>query len=387
MVLPTVGLRFDDMNMIRQNLTDIDPKAGPKYRGIYESLKSQILRGELAPGDYLAPEGKLAKAYGVSVGTMKKALRQLQSEHFVMRKRGHGTQVLDRPTSRSEDRSVLVLVGDMGRAFFGEIASGILEELEQHNCRPILHETWNQPQRERALLEKYSGHVQGYIIVPSTRTADSDIYRRIQNDGVPLVFVDRYLPEFNFDAIVSDNRYGGYLGTRHLLDLGHRRILMLGVDRAVSVQKRLEGYKQALAEYRVPYDPELVHSKAQSSFEDAYQFIGSMLSAHPDCTAAFCLPDESAWGCSQRLSEMGIDVPNEFSILGYDDNADICSRVRPRLSTIRQMKRQIGESAARRLAWKLNSEKQIEPEIISLPVELVVRESTARVREEVLLST
>ena len=223
--------------------------------------------------------------------------------------------------------------------------------------------------------------MRGYIVVPCIESANDTTYRQVTTNGAPLVFVDRYLSGLEVDAVLSDNRRGGYMATRHLLELGHRRIVVLGVGGAVSVQHRLEGHKQALAEYGVPFDPALVHPRKQNNFEDAYDFIGRFLTAHPDVTAAFCLPDEAAWGCLQRLAEMDIRVPEQFSVVGYDDNADICSRVRPRLTTVRQQKREMGRSAARRLAWRLGSDDHIPPEVVSLPVELVVRESAARAPE------
>jgi len=361
---------------------DLDNGGGPVYERIGKRLEAQIRSGRLQPGEYLPTETDLATDLGVSVGTIKKALARLASEGLIERRRGHGTVVVfpgrDRAIPRR--RSVLVLLGEVTRSFFAEIYSGIRAELNRRDCDPILHESWTDPGTERRLLEEYSSAMAGAIIGPCSGAENYPIYGRLLAAGIPFVFVDRYLTKLNVDAVVSDNVRGGYLATRHLLQLGHRRIAVLSNVGAVSLSDRITGYEQALAEFGVPLDSGLVFSADTGGYDAAYELTGRIVTHEPDVTAAFCLRDDSAWGCIQRLADMGIDVPGAISVVGYDDNEDICSRIRPRLTTIRQLRREMGERAAALLVERMSNGADCEPEIVSLPVELIVRESTSGVR-------
>lgn len=362
---------------------NIKLRVGPKYEYIHRYLKNQIVRKKLVYGQYLPPERQLARNFGMSIGTIKKALHKLKAENYIQRRRGHGTQVSFAPDPATGRKAIVILIGSIKRSFFAEIYSGIQAELNRCDCNPILYETQALPDEERRFLQKYRALAHGFLIAPSISSQNYDVYRQLMTAGVPFVFIDRYLPEINADAVVSDNIQGGYLAVRHLLQLGHRRIAVLKTGQAISVLHRIEGYRRALSEFGAPFDKRLVFSAVAGGFDAAYGLAEIIRAEHPDVTAAFCPRDDSAWGCLEKLREMGVKVPEEFSVIGFDDNEDICSRVRPRLTTVRQPKRQMGVAAAKLLLRRLESKTKGEVEIVSLPVELVVRESTGRLRSQV----
>lgn len=358
---------------------------GPIYVQIYEYLKGEIEEGRLADGEYLPAESTLAEDFGVSLGTVKKAMRKLKSDGLVERRKGHGTRVTaasGTPRQRDEE-AMCVLLGRVKESFWAEIYGGILSELEGQSYKPILIERDESFELESRAIRKYRDVVGGFIIAPTSEKQNRALYGELLAKNIPFVFIDRYLPELNVGAVVSDNEQGGYVATRHLLEQGHRRIALLGATDAVSVKKRIEGYKKALGESDVEFDEELVFEREMGAFEHGYQMSQHIVKQHPCVTAAFCMRDDTAWGCLRGLSQVGVKVPEEFSVIGYDDNEDICCRLDPPLTTVRQAKEQMGVEAASKLVEKMEGTATEERKVLSLPVELVTRQSVGPVPEAV----
>jgi len=353
-------------------------RAGPKYDQVRQHLKQKIEQGEFEYGEYLPPEAQLAQTFGMSIGTIKKALNKLRADHYIERRRGQGTRVCYVSAPVRDARMVAVLLGDIKQSFFAAIYDGVQTELVAANRRPVLLNTALSLEKEREGIRAYGKLAGGLIVVPLVGTRNHPDYAQLLVDGVPLVFVDRYLPELNVDAVMSDNVQGGYLATRHLLELGHERIAVLGTKGAVSIRQRVEGHRKALAESGLPLDDDLLFDLEENSFESGYEVTRALIADHSDVTAALCLRDDVAWGCLQRLSEMAICVPEKFSVIGYDDNEDICSRLRPQLTTVRQPKSEMGRTAARILLQRMSGEVESGPQVVHLPVQLVVRQSTGR---------
>lgn len=371
-------------------------KTGPIYARIDAHLREQIERGVYAPGAFLPPEDELAREAKVSVGTIKKALSQLAADGWIERTRGRGTQVLARPANGTARKPVLVLLGSIKRLFFADIFEGVRAELMRAGCQPILHDNEYSEETERELLEEFGLTVAGAIIAPFVGIGvNHAAFGALLDAHLPLVFVDRYLARLNVDAVVSDNVKGGYLATRHLIELGHRRIaVMPRINPVVSVSDRIEGYRQALVEAGLPFEPRLVAPAGDGGYDAVYETTPQVLAQHPDVTAIFVPRDDAAWGCIQRLADMGVRVPADISVVGFGDDPGVCDRIRPRLTTVRQDNRSLGVAAATlliermRATGRLPRTAQGEPappagaatataRIMALPVELIVRNSTA----------
>ena len=360
--------------------TITEASRGPKYAQIGHDLISRINQRTLTEGDYLPATDELARSYKVSIGTMKRALQMLHDQNLIESRRGHGTKItLPALQAPRAGRSVVVLLSDIRRTFFAEIYSGIQSVLSECNCEPVLLETGESSDVEGQLLEKYEANAKGFILFPEEGKANYQRFARLLSKNIPMVFVDHYPTDFRVDSVLSDNRSGGYLATRHLLDLGHKRIGVLTWEGKNSVKHRLEGWRKAMQEAGLPAGDDLILKADKGGYEAAYELAGRQGIWPPDLTAIFCTRDDSAWGIIQRLGEKKVRIPGDISVVGYDDNDDICSRIRPRLTTIRQNRREMGELAARMLVRHLDGD-DLEPETVSLPVELIVRDSTAAPR-------
>lgn len=345
------------------------------YLQVYEYLKNKIEERKYKTGEILPSEYRMAEDFGVSRITMRQALAKLQKENYITRKRSYGTEVVYSPQTKRDEKAIAVLVVDITRPFFSEIVRGIQAVLDQKGYKLLLCDTKNINEKEKEYIAKYKNLVAGFIIAPATGNQNHTYYGQLLSEKIPFVFIDRYLSEFNVPAVVSNNVKGGYLATRHLLELAHRKIAVLSEPEATSLLERIEGYKKALIEYGLVPEEKLIFTGKERGFENGYILSQEMVKTYPDVTAVFCLNDDIAWGCLKGLYEVGIKVPEEFSVVGFD-NMGFAEKLTPPLTTINQPKFQIGEKAAEILINKIEGRMKAIREHISLPVELVVREST-----------
>lgn len=205
----------------------------------------------------------------------------------------------------------------------------------------------------------------------------SDIVSQIKELMLPTVFVDCYLDDNALYQVIIDDCQGMYLATKHLMDLGHTRIALMSEDgntRGVSYQRWL-GYKLALGEL---YD-ESIFFIVNTSIQDGMKTGEKILKSHPDVTGVVTSSDNGAVGLVTYLQNNGASVPDDFSVVGFD-NSFLSTLCIPNLTTIHQ---DIDQKAA--LAYELleqQMERRVGARTRGLSVELVVRDSTGKVREK-----
>ncbi len=349
------------------------------YLQIYQFLKAQIEEGFLKNGDILPSEYQLARKLKVSRVTIRQALGKLQRENYIIRKRSYGTEISYHLLPQKDEKAVAVLMVDISRPFFSEIVKGIQTTLDNRGYKLLLYDTENRSDKEREYLAKFQDLIAGFIIAPATGNQNHAYYGELLAKKVPFVFVDRYLPEFNVDAVVSDNFQGGYLATKHLLELGHRRIAFLGEPAATSLSERIEGYQKAFKKYGIPLEKNLIIKGEKRGFENGYALIQKVNKKYPKVTAAFCGNDDIAWGCLKGLADLRIKVPKDFSVVSFD-NLNFTGQLEPPLTTVNQPKYEMGQKAAEILLEQIERKKEKKQKVSVLPVELILRESTSRPR-------
>ncbi|RMH68108.1 MAG: LacI family transcriptional regulator [Bacteroidetes bacterium] len=166
---------------------------------------------------------------------------------------------------------------------------------------------------------------------------------------LPVVLID--YEQGAIPAVVVDNQGGARAAVRHLIDRGHRRIAFVGADlQHPSLKARLEGYRLALAEAGLPYDPVLILAEESEPRRDTGRRLAARLAAFdPPVTAAFCVNDAVAFGVIEAVQAAGRSVPDELAVVGFDD-VDSASAASPPLTTVRVYKEQLGELALRYLS-------------------------------------
>ena len=219
-----------------------------------------------------------------------------------------------------------------------------------------------------------SWHLSGLIL---TGMFQDEFFACVKKLGTPFVLIDSYIEQPDVYSIGLEDEKGGYIATRHLLEHGHRTIAFASptIREGGIVEQRLIGYRRALAEFGVPFDPALVFTQ-EISVEEGRR-LGHLLSEKREITAVFASADILAAGIMTGLREKGVRVPQDKSIVGFDDNY-LSQLTNPALTTIHQDAEQKGMLAADMILAQLRGEPIAERSVI-LPVSLVERESVRRI--------
>ncbi len=238
---------------------------------------------------------------------------------------------------------------DLANAFYAELNRGIEDRLAEADCLILACSTDLDPAKERRILDLLEEQaVRGIVIAPADQ--DPAALLEVSRRGTPVVLIDHPRGRLDLCAVAVDDVLGGQLAAEHLLALGHRRIAYLGgVVDPDPVDDRRRGARVALAaagldpdgallDIRVPIHPPPLAEAAATA-------VQQILSARPTPTAALCLNDTAALGMLHGLDAAGVRVPEEFSVVGYDD-LPFAARLAPALTTVDQPKYQLGHVAA-----------------------------------------
>lgn len=322
----------------------------------------------------------IAKAAGVSHSTVSRALRHspLISEETGDRIRrlaaemGYVPSAIARGLVTQSTRTIGLVVTTIADPFVAEIVRGVEEVALDHGYSVFLCNSNAQPQREIAAVRILRENRVDGVIVTSSRVGNLYL-PMLEEMKVPIVLINNQRAGQYVWSVATDNVHGGCLATEYLIELGHRRIGYLGGSPEVSSNRdRLRGYRQALKAHGIRYDPQLV-TKGNGRMEGGQRGVEQLLSLSEPPTAVFCYNDMTAIGALRALREAKLQVPQDMSVIGFDDIA-LAAYVEPPLTTIAQAKHEMGQLAMRMLLQLLSEEKQDVHNIV-LQGKLIVRAS------------
>ena len=222
----------------------------------------------------------------------------------------------------------------------------------------------------------HSWRLSGLIL---TGLFQDDFFEAVKKLGVPLVLIDSYVDDPAICSIGLEDEQGGYIATRHLLENGHRVIAFASpaIQPGGVIDQRLKGYRRALAEYGVAFDPSLIFTQ-EISVQEGRQ-LGRQLSEKPEITGIFASADILAAGILAGLNECGVVIPRDKSIVGFDDHY-LAQLTSPGLTTIHQDAEQKGFLATDMILAQVRGEEIQEKHVI-LPVRLVERSSVRNLNQ------
>jgi LacI family transcriptional regulator len=279
---------------------------------------------------------------------------------------------------RQETLTIGVLMPKLNDSFFSTFGYAVEKMLFANNYRTVFCSTETTQEKETAYVNNLlQQRVDGVIMFPSEQSQEN--VKRLLNEGIPVILVERELPNLPTDQVLVSNYNGGYQGIQHLLELGHREIGVIssGANQAPMCH-RFQGVMDTFKEAGITPRPEhiLAVDSAESRFEIGYQNTLHMFQQAARPTAIFALTDEIAVGALHATAELAIKVPDELSIIGFD-NISLAAFVIPALTTVAQPIAQLGQTAAEMLLRKLqNANDRVEK--ITLETSVIVRQSTAR---------
>jgi LacI family transcriptional regulator len=324
----------------------------------------------------------VARAAGVSTSTVSHVLNGTRyvSDDTKQRVQRVMAELRFRPNSlarslvRQETQTIALLVPDNRNPFFAELARGIEDHGFHSGYNVILCNSDRSRDKEIAYLDMVqSKRVDG--IVYMTTSADVDQLHTMFDQRIPVVAFDREYA--GIDALLLDNIGGGYAATRHLIDLGHRRIACIaGPDALTRSHGRIMGYEQALHDAGLPRDPALLQA-GNWTFESGWAAAQRLLALPTPPTAIFACNDTMAVGVMTCLHGHGIGVPHDISVVGFD-NIALSEYVVPPLTTYSTPLGEVGQQLCQLLLDRINGDTVREPQRVVVEGELVVRQSTAR---------
>lgn len=324
----------------------------------------------------------IAKAMNISYSTVSRALnnspRVKQETRQQIQQLASDMGYLPSAVARSlvtrRTNTIGVVVTKITDLFFAEVIQGIEETALTYGHSVILMNSEGQPDYELAAIQSLrERRVDGIILVAACASTESK--KRLFNGPLetPIVIINNVQQEHIGYSVETDNIGGGQTATQHLLDLGHRRIAYIaGPVSEWDSMERQQGYEQTLQAAGVTVEPDLI-VRGDNLPEGGMQAMRQLLTLLAPPTAVFCYNDVTALGAMRAAYDAGWRVPQDFSIIGFDDIA-LAPYFEPPLTTVAQAKLEMGEKAVQMVFDLLAGAEIVEKWV--LPSQLIVRAST-----------
>ncbi|MEW6224209.1 MAG: LacI family DNA-binding transcriptional regulator [Chloroflexota bacterium] len=324
----------------------------------------------------------MAKAAGVSTATAARALGGYGSVSPAVRDRvaeaaerlGYRRNSLARSMITGTTHTIGLVVADIENPFFARAARGVADVAHAAGYEVLLVNSDEDPATERAAVRTlFEKRVDGLIVAPASTDVGSHL-GELPRRGTPIVLLDRVVPGIDADAIVVDNERAARRAIGHLAGLGHRRIALLTSQGLVHTnQMRLAGYLQGLGQAGLPVDEGLIRM-AEYTREAAVSETEAVLALDDPATAIFTTDNLMSLGAFEGTQRTGRAVPDEVSIVGFDD-LEWMTIVRPPITVVAQPTYELGATAATRLLARLAGDDG-PPQTLMLETTFIVRGST-----------
>lgn len=353
----------------------------PLYEALADRLRKSIHTGDYQPGDLIGSEHGLAREQSISRMTVRRASEVLINEGLVERRPGKGLYVCN-GDSHPHTRMIQVIAGNLHWEPSLQIARGVQAAARVQRTQVQLYDAQGDIELDLDMLDHLpDSPSEGAVIVSLHSPEFSEAVCRLKVSGFPFVLADQRMRDIDVPSVTADNHDGGYQVGQLLVKLGHRRIAFVGDLVAATVQDRLSGLRDAVADAGLPFNRGFVIDIASGSDRlgdwsvTVEQAVTDLLRRDPRPTAIFFSCDAVARSAYRALADMGLQIPRDVSLVGFDDDP-LAEWLSPALTTVRQPFEAMGQAALELLTPRIK-DVHIAVEHRVLPVELVVRGSTA----------
>ena len=299
---------------------------GLKYQKLYNWAHTLITSGVIKSMDKFPSETSLQKKFGYSRQTVRTALQQLEEEGLITRVRGSGTYVSYEGQLIDDNRpQVGLLLSYYSEYLFPEVYDGIESSLSEKGYRIGVAVTKNRLNDEAAYLEGMLKNNVSGLIIEGSRSAFPNpnirLYEEIKKRNIPTIFIHNHYENMAFDSVETSDTRAAYELTRILIEHGHRKIGgILKYDDMQGIA-RYKGFIQCMSDYGIKYDDDCIRWYSTREMEDKFSKKGlAHIYRHTrECTALLIYNDEVAWVYLEFLEERGIHVPEDLSVVSFDD--------------------------------------------------------------------
>jgi LacI family transcriptional regulator len=317
-----------------------------------DGLAAQI-RGRVTLADVACQAGvsRAAASYvingkpGVGPATRQRVLA-------VAEELGFRPNRLARGLRQGHSKAIGLLLADVSNPFYPEIAAGVLDAAKSLDYKVFLSHTGDDSRQQASEAHALLDHRCDGLIFTTLTTADRRLLEQLMRHGVPFVQMVRRAPGIAADFVGVDDESGGRAAGEHLLSLGHRDIAMvLGPQQSSASRARAYGFCQALARRGIKVPPDR-QAESPLTRDGGYRAGRRLFSAGPRPQAVACGNDVIALGVIDALMDVGLRVPGDVAVIGYDDMSFASSRL-IELTTVRQPRHEMGAEAARLLVKRI----------------------------------
>ncbi|MGU9760646.1 DNA-binding transcriptional regulator CytR [Serratia marcescens] len=324
----------------------------------------------------------VAEMAGVSTATVSRALMNPEKVSTPTRQKveqavlavGYSPHALSRNIKRNESRTILVIVPDICDPFFADVIQGIEQTAAQQSYLVLIGDCAQQNQQERTFVNLIiTKQIDGMLLLGSNLPFDAS--KEEQRNLPPMVMANEFAPELELPTVHIDNLTAAFEAVHYLHQLGHRQIACVaGPEQMPLSHYRLQGYVQALRRNGITVESSYI-TRGDFTYEAGAQALTALMAQPKPPTAVFCHSDVMAIGVLSQAKKMGLRVPQDLSIVGFDDLklAQYCD---PPLTTVAQPRFQIGQQAMLLLLEQLNGQTVASGSRL-LDSELIIRGSTA----------
>ncbi len=333
---------------------------------------------------------QIAEQLNISIATVSKALKDYPDVNKATKEKVRvlAKNLKYKPNAFAvnlrtrESKTIGLIIPEIVHHFFSNVIKGIVTQAEKKGYLVIIlqsNESYELEKKQIGLL--LSQRVDGILISLANNTADFEHLKEVMALNKPLVMFDKIAKMVNCSKVIIDDRKAAYTATQHLIDTGCKRIAHFrGALLPLNSIDRFLGYRKALLDNNLPYDPSLVYISecGDMSFEEGRMNARKLLEDHNDVDGIFINTDLVAIGALTEFNKMGVKVPKDIKIVGFS-NWFMSKVISPSLTTIDQPGHLMGETAFKQLYKEIialkNKEKEV-PQIIELETKLIKREST-----------
>lgn len=286
---------------------------------------------------------------------------------------GYRPSTLARSLRSKQSMSVALIIPDLTNPFFTVLARGLADEMDNAGYRVIVCNTDGEPDREQDFIDDALDRRVDGIAMTSYHLATSEV-QHVIDLGVPIVCMGESIDHPSVDRVLTDGEQGGWEATRHLLARGATKIAMIAGTKTLS-NDRVSGYRSALKSVGIRPSRKLVAYgdwTRDGGHEAMHQLLADFGNSEID--GVFCANDLMAIGAMDALNELGLSIPDDVALVGFDD-IDAAALVRPALTTIANPAYDSGFAAGRMLQQRMLGERTGARTVAVLPCKLRVRES------------
>ncbi len=326
----------------------------------------------------------LASELGVSISTVSRALKNSPEISMEMRekvkklakKRNYRPNPFAMSLLKNAPRIIGIIVPDIVTHYYSSIISGINDIARNNGYSVIITSSYENYMLEKQCLEDLINiRVEGIIVCLSQETTDYTHFEALYQQNIPLVFFDRVCLIKQFSSVITDNEDSAFHAVSHLIETGSKRIGFIGgANHLEIVKQRKHGYLQALRNYKIPIEKELVYCK-EIGYAPGYEGAHALLSLPNPPDAILGMTDSLAFGAMKAIREHNLRIPDDISLIGYTDEAH-SNYVEPPLTAVTHQTYKMGQAACRLLLQQIKGNNKVEQVVV--PCILSVRGSSIK---------